>query len=187
MPAGMIGAPPFGSSPGTRAVSWPGRRGAGKEVRAVSKPKGRNAKVRRGKVTARKVSEVLTAIARLIRAVGAEPHGVGRARRNGHDVAPPAHIVRRRRERTFAARTAFSCRLQVSGSSRLQEIAVLDRDVRPRSDVGARMHARAPGIAKDPGARCAVAGVNGRQPQIPSPTWEARSTSAPSTTSSPME
>ena len=49
------------------------------------------------------------------------------------------------------------------------------------------MHARAPGIAKDPGARCAVAGVNGRQPQIPSPAWEARSTSAPSTTSSPME
>jgi len=51
-------------------VSWPGRRGAGKEVRAVSKPKGRNAKVRRGKVTARKVSDVLTSIARLIRAVG---------------------------------------------------------------------------------------------------------------------
>ena len=39
-------------------------------VRAVSKPKGRNAKVRRGKVTARKVSDVLTSIARLIRAVG---------------------------------------------------------------------------------------------------------------------
>ena len=36
----------------------------------MSKPKGRNAKVRRGKVTARKMSEVLTAIARLIRAVG---------------------------------------------------------------------------------------------------------------------
>ena len=120
-------------------------------------------------------------------AVGAEPHGVGRARRNGHDVAPSAHIVRRRRERTFAARTAFFCRMQVSGNSRLQEIAVLNREVRSRSDVGARMHARAPGIAKDLGARCAVAGVNGRQPQIPSPTWEARSTSAPSTTSSPME
>ena len=39
-------------------------------MRAVSKPKGRNAKVRRGKVTARKVSEVLNAVARLIRAVG---------------------------------------------------------------------------------------------------------------------
>ena len=50
-------------------MSWPGRRGAGKEVRVVSKPKGRNTKVRRGKVTARKVSDVLTAIARLIRAV----------------------------------------------------------------------------------------------------------------------
>ncbi len=36
----------------------------------MSKPKARNAKVRRGKVTARKVSEVLTSIARLIRAVG---------------------------------------------------------------------------------------------------------------------
>ena len=39
-------------------------------MRAVPKPKGRNAKARRGKVTARKVSEVLTSIARLIRAVG---------------------------------------------------------------------------------------------------------------------
>jgi len=47
-----------------------GEGGLGKEVRAVSKPKGRNAKVRRGKVTARKVSDVLTSIARLIRAVG---------------------------------------------------------------------------------------------------------------------
>ena len=47
-----------------------GEGGLGKEVRAVSKPKGRNAKVRRGKVTARKVSEVLSAVARLIRAVG---------------------------------------------------------------------------------------------------------------------
>ena len=36
----------------------------------MSKPKGRNAKVRRGKVTARKVSEVLNAVARLVRAVG---------------------------------------------------------------------------------------------------------------------
>ena len=36
----------------------------------MSKLKGRNVKVRRGKVTARKVSEVLTSIARLIRAVG---------------------------------------------------------------------------------------------------------------------
>ena len=36
----------------------------------MSKPKGRNANVWRGKVKARKVSEVLTSIARLIRAVG---------------------------------------------------------------------------------------------------------------------
>ena len=39
-------------------------------MRAVSKPTGRRAEVRKGKVTARKVSEVLTSIARLIRAVG---------------------------------------------------------------------------------------------------------------------
>ena len=36
----------------------------------MSKPKGRRAHVRKGKVTARKVSDVLTSIARLIRAVG---------------------------------------------------------------------------------------------------------------------
>ena len=41
-----------------------------KEVRAVSKPKRQRTHVRKGKVTARKVSEVLTSIARLIRAVG---------------------------------------------------------------------------------------------------------------------
>ena len=40
------------------------------EVRAVSKPRGRRTEVRKGKVTARKVSEVLNAVARLIRAVG---------------------------------------------------------------------------------------------------------------------
>ena len=39
-------------------------------ARVASKPKGRRAHVRKGKVTARKVSEVLTSIARLIRAVG---------------------------------------------------------------------------------------------------------------------
>ena len=39
-------------------------------MRAVSKPTGRRAEVRKGKVTARKVSDVLTSIARLIRAVG---------------------------------------------------------------------------------------------------------------------
>ena len=36
----------------------------------MSKPKGRRTHVRKGKVTARKVSDVLTSIARLIRAVG---------------------------------------------------------------------------------------------------------------------
>ncbi len=36
----------------------------------MSKPKGRRAHVRKGKVTARKVSDVVNAIARLIRAVG---------------------------------------------------------------------------------------------------------------------
>ena len=42
----------------------------GKEVRAVSKPKGRRAHVRKGKVTAREVSDILNSIARLVRAVG---------------------------------------------------------------------------------------------------------------------
>ena len=42
----------------------------GKEARAVSKPKGRHAHVREGKVTARKVSDILNSIARLVRAVG---------------------------------------------------------------------------------------------------------------------
>ena len=36
----------------------------------MSKPRGRHVRVRKGKVTARKVSEVLTALARLVRAVG---------------------------------------------------------------------------------------------------------------------
>ena len=62
--------PPFGAFPRNTHVSLPGRRGAGKEVGAVSKPKGRNAKFRKDKVTARKVSEVLDAVARLVRAVG---------------------------------------------------------------------------------------------------------------------
>ena len=38
-------------------------------MRAVTKPKGRHAKVRRDRGTARKVSEIINAIARLIRAV----------------------------------------------------------------------------------------------------------------------
>lgn len=36
----------------------------------MSKPKGRHAKVRKGKGTAREVSELLNSIARLVRAVG---------------------------------------------------------------------------------------------------------------------
>ena len=47
-----------------------GEGGLGKEVRAVSKPKGRRAHVRKGKVTAREVSDILNSIARLVRAVG---------------------------------------------------------------------------------------------------------------------
>ena len=47
-----------------------GERGLGKEVGAVSKPKGRRAHVRKGKVTARRVSDILNSIARLVRAVG---------------------------------------------------------------------------------------------------------------------
>ena len=39
-------------------------------MRAVSKPKDQRTHVRKGKVTARKVSDVLNAIARLVRAVG---------------------------------------------------------------------------------------------------------------------
>ena len=38
--------------------------------RDVSKPKGRRAHVHKGKVTARKVSDILNSIARLVRAVG---------------------------------------------------------------------------------------------------------------------
>jgi len=47
-----------------------GKGGLGKEVRAVSKPRGRHVKVRQDKRTARKVSDVLNSVARLIRAVG---------------------------------------------------------------------------------------------------------------------
>ena len=39
-------------------------------MRAVSKPKSRHAKVRKGKGTAREVSELLNSTARLVRAVG---------------------------------------------------------------------------------------------------------------------
>ena len=44
----------------------------------MSKPRGRHAKVRRDKATARKVSEILTGIARLVRAVGVLVDALGR-------------------------------------------------------------------------------------------------------------
>ena len=49
--------------------SLPGKRGAREEVGAVTKPKGRHAKVRKDRGTARKVSELVNSIARLIRAI----------------------------------------------------------------------------------------------------------------------
>ena len=55
-----------------------GSRGAREEVGAVSKPKGRHAKVRKGKVTARKVSDVLISAARLIRAIGVLVDALGK-------------------------------------------------------------------------------------------------------------
>ncbi len=44
----------------------------------MTKPKGRHAKVRKDKETARQVSDVLNAIARLIRAVGVLVDALGR-------------------------------------------------------------------------------------------------------------
>ena len=44
----------------------------------MTKPKGRHVKVRRGKGTARKVSELINAIARLIRAVSVLVDALGR-------------------------------------------------------------------------------------------------------------
>ena len=64
-------------SPGTPSV-LPGRKGAREEVGAVSKPRGRHAKVRKGKVTARKVSDVLISAARLIRAIGVRVDALGK-------------------------------------------------------------------------------------------------------------
>ena len=45
---------------------------------AVSKPRGRHVKIRRDKDTARKVSELLNALARLVRAVGVLVDALGR-------------------------------------------------------------------------------------------------------------
>ena len=61
-----------------RPVSLPGKRGAREEVGAVTKPKGRHAKVRKDKGTARKVSELISSIARLIRAVSVLVDALGR-------------------------------------------------------------------------------------------------------------
>ena len=56
-------------------VSLPGKRGAREEVGAVTK---RHAKVRKDKGTARKVSELINSIARLIRAVSVLVDALGR-------------------------------------------------------------------------------------------------------------
>ena len=69
--------PPVGTFPRNTYV-LAGEEGAGKEVRAVSKPKGRSAHVRKGKVTARKVSDILNSIARLVRAVGVLVDALGK-------------------------------------------------------------------------------------------------------------
>ena len=55
-----------------------GEGGLGKEVSAVSKPKGRRTHVRKDKVTARKVSDILNSIARLVRAVGVLVHALSK-------------------------------------------------------------------------------------------------------------
>ncbi|RAX21118.1 hypothetical protein DRB07_11920 [Actinomyces sp. Z3] len=52
--------------------------GARREVGAMSKPKGRHAKVRKGKGMARQVSEVFESLAHLIRAIGILVDALGR-------------------------------------------------------------------------------------------------------------
>ena len=59
-------------------MSLPGKEGARGEVGAVTKPKGRHAKVRKDKETARQVSEAINSIARLIRAAGVLVDALGR-------------------------------------------------------------------------------------------------------------
>ena len=70
VPAGMMEPASLRHLLPERPCVLAGEGGFGKEVRAVSKPKGRRAHVRKGKVTARKVSDILNSIARLVRAVG---------------------------------------------------------------------------------------------------------------------
>ena len=59
-------------------MSLPGKEGVGEEVGGVTKPRGRHANVRKDKETARQVSDILNAIARLIRAVGVLVDALGR-------------------------------------------------------------------------------------------------------------
>ena len=72
----LVGAS-MAPSPGTPSV-LPGRKGAREGVGAVSKPRGRHVEVRKGKVTARKVSDVLTGVACLIRAIGVLVDALGK-------------------------------------------------------------------------------------------------------------
>ena len=70
VPAGMMELASLRHLLPERPCVLAGEGGLGKEVRAVSKSKGRRTHVRKGKVTARKVSDILNSIARLVRAVG---------------------------------------------------------------------------------------------------------------------
>ena len=73
-----IGTPFSGTSSRNTSVSLPGKEGAREEVRAVNRPKGRHAKVRKDKETARQVSDVISSIPRLVRAVGVLVDALGR-------------------------------------------------------------------------------------------------------------
>jgi hypothetical protein len=74
----MLFGPSPAPPPGTPSVLAGEVRGAREEVGAVSKPKGRRAKVRKGKKTARKVSDILTSLAHLIRAIGVLVDALGK-------------------------------------------------------------------------------------------------------------
>ena len=76
--AAYVGAAFSGTSSRNTSVSLPGKEGAREEVRAVNRPKGRHAKVRKDKETARQVSDVISSIARLVRAVGVLVDALGR-------------------------------------------------------------------------------------------------------------
>ena len=76
--AAYDGAAFSGTSSRNTSVSLPGKEAAREEVRAVNRPKGRHAKVRKDKETARQVSDVISSIARLVRAVGVLVDALGR-------------------------------------------------------------------------------------------------------------